>query len=342
MPKRLIVCSDGTWNTPDQTDAGTPCPTNVVKMARAISTDTAEGIPQVVFYDQGVGTGRGLDRWTGGAFGRGLEKNVEDAYRFLVTNFNEGDEIYFFGFSRGAYTVRSTAGMVRNCGILHKRHAHRIPEAYALYRRRDAHPDEEESRAFRSRYALEVRVHFIGVWDTVGALGIPIGWLRFLTRRKYEFHDVTLSSHVRHAAQALAIDERRKAFRPAVWETQPLADQRVEQAWFVGAHSNVGGGYRMTGLSDVAFQWMVEQASAAGLVFDEAYLRQHVHPDPLDALVNSRKGLYRLMRAHERKIGVGLDATQSIHPSVDVRRTQPSISYAPNNLLTAIHRGIPA
>ena len=126
MSKRIVISSDGTWNRPDQKN-----PTNVIKMARAILPTAPDGKCQVVFYDQGVGTGKRLDRWLGGAFGQGLEKNVEDAYRFLMHNYDEGDEIYLFGFSRGAFTARSTVGMIRNSGLLHKTHADRFSKAYA-------------------------------------------------------------------------------------------------------------------------------------------------------------------------------------------------------------------
>ena len=339
MPKRLIVCSDGTWNTADQSKDGTPCPTNVVKMARAISPHDDEGRPQIVFYDQGVGTGRGLDRLTGGAFGRGLEKNVEDAYRFLVTNYDEGDEIYLFGFSRGAYTVRSTGGLIRNCGILKKRESHRIPEAYTMYRRKDAHPDSQEARDFRAQYSFEASVYFIGVWDTVGSLGIPISWLRFLTRHKYEFHDVTLSSTVKNAYQALAIDEHRKAFRPAVWDTKRGADQTVEQVWFAGAHSNVGGGYADSGLSDLALKWMTQKAALVGLAIDQEYMEAHVHPEPGGKLIDSRSGLFKLMGKFVRELGVGVDPTQSIDESVEHRHADPALAYAPSNLKAVLDRG---
>lgn len=339
MPKRLIVCSDGTWNTPDQSKDGTPCPTNVVKIARAIRPNDDDGRAQVVFYDQGVGTGKGLDHWTGGAFGRGLEKNVEDAYRFLVSNYEEGDEIFLFGFSRGAYTVRSTAGLIRNCGILRKRESHRIPEAYAMYRRKDAHPDSEEARDFRSKYSSEAFVYFIGVWDTVGALGIPVSFLRFLTRRKYEFHDVTLSSTVKYAYHALAIDELRKAFRPAIWDTKRTADQTVEQIWFSGAHSNVGGGYSDAGLSDIALDWMVQKALAVGLAFDPVYLEEHVRPDFRGKLIDSRSGFYKLLGKFVRALGVGEDPTQSIDASVEHRHADGALAYAPSNLITVLERG---
>ncbi|HWH09146.1 MAG TPA: DUF2235 domain-containing protein, partial [Candidatus Thermoplasmatota archaeon] len=246
--KRLVVCCDGTWNTADAVVDGKPCPTNVVKMARAVLPRDANGVPQVVFYDEGIGTGGLLDRVVGGATGRGLMRNVGDAYRFLVWNFEPGDEVYLFGFSRGAYTARSLAGLVRKCGILRKGQGCRFEEAYDFYRG-DVHPRDPAAAEFRRRNSVETRIRFLGVWDTVGALGVP-GRLRGLTMRRHRFHDVKLSSTVDHAYHAVAIDERRKAFAPALWETDPAnAGQVVEQAWFPGAHSDVGGGYPEAGLS---------------------------------------------------------------------------------------------
>src|SRR5437763_5853410 len=157
MPKKsLIVCCDGTWNTPDQMENGQLCPTNIVKMASALTPITPDGTPQVVFYHDGVGTSSGFDlsHWIGGAFGAGLSRIILDAYRFLVDNYNDEDELYFFGFSRGAYAVRSLAGLIRNCGLLKKLYDEKIPDAYGLYRRVDgpANPDGPEALTFRAQF----------------------------------------------------------------------------------------------------------------------------------------------------------------------------------------------
>ena len=170
MPKRLIVCCDGTWNKPDQ-----PSPTNVTKLALYVASQDPAGIEQRVFYDKGVGTGR-FDHLLGGAFGVGLSKNVQDGYRFLVANYEPGDELFFFGFSRGAYTARSIVGFIRNSGLLKREYADKLAPAYDLYRRRDdaSHPDAAEAELFRKSFAYKPRVKFIGVWDTVGAFGIPL------------------------------------------------------------------------------------------------------------------------------------------------------------------------
>jgi len=332
MSKRIAICCDGTWNTPDRKDRGKFRPSNVVKMARAIAPRDGKGTDQVVFYDQGVGTGFGLDRLTGGAFGQGVAKNVVDAYRFLVHNFVEGDEVFLFGFSRGAYTARSAGGFIRNCGILRKPFAEKIRNAYALYRSKEHAPDSAAAREFRHRFGVETRIRFIGVWDTVGALGVPVGFLRWLTRHKHEFHDVTLSRTVDSAFHAVAIDERRGPFRPTLWETQASDRQRVEQVWFAGVHTNVGGGYEDTGLSDITFAWMRDRAAECGLAFDEGVL-EDLDPNPRGELRNSMKGIYRLTRGHLREIGAP-SGTESVHPSAIERHEKHGPpAYAPRNLV---------
>lgn len=273
MPRRLIICADGTWNTQDADGGSEPPPTNVVKLARAIRPVAADGTSQIVLYHEGVGNARGLARMLGGAFGWGLSRNVRACYRFLVDNYHPGDELYLFGFSRGAYTVRSLAGMIRNSGLLRSEHAHLIPRAYDLYRNRsrETHPNSVEARAFRTAYAHDVRITLLGVWDSVGALGVPtVGPIGAWSRRRHGFHDVTLSGHVDHAYHALALDERRRPFQPALWEVD-TPGQDVEQVWFAGVHANVGGGYEDCGLSDVALEWMMERAGDCGLEFCDGY-----------------------------------------------------------------------
>ena len=158
----------------------------------------------------------------------------------------------------------------------------------------------------------------IGVWDTVGSLGIPLRGLRWLTRREHQFHDTELSGSVQVACHALAIDERRAPFVPTLWDYKPKPGQQVEQVWFCGAHSDVGGGYAETGLSDIALEWMIGKARAAGLAFDAAAIEAYpLKPDPVGKLHNSKTGLYRLTAGIDRAIGA--DPTQSVHPSVRTR-----------------------
>src|SRR5207247_1575013 len=216
--KRLVLCCDGTWNSADQERNGVPAPTNVVKLAYRVAKRDAATL-QVIYYDQGVGTGNFFDRLAGGAFGDGVEANICDAYRFLIGNYDPGDEIYLFGFSRGAYTVRSIGGMIRKCGILARpcvKHYHAAIELY----RDGRHPDQPGPAKFRRDYSISgaepIPVRMIGAWDTVGALGIPLRGFRGLTHARYQFHDTELSDVVQYACHALAIDEHRAPFAPTL------------------------------------------------------------------------------------------------------------------------------
>lgn len=349
--KRIILCLDGTWNSADQASNGDPCPTNVVRTAYRIAKRDARGVPQIVFYNEGVGTGNMLDRYSGGAFGAGLEDNIFEAYRFLIANYEEGDELFLFGFSRGAYTARSLVGMVRNCGILNRECVPEYRAAIALYRDASRGPRHDDAKRFRDSFAVsgdvEIQVHFLGVWDTVGALGIPLQGLRGLTRRKHQFHDTELSGSVKHACHALAIDEHRAPFEPTLWTYEPKEDQRVEQVWFCGAHSDVGGGYPQTDLSDIALKWMLDRAASAGLEMDRGVSAAFpTKPNPLGPVHNSRTGLYRVSRKIERRLGIVEfasreegktrllqrgDPTQSLHPSV-YERWDGDASYRPGSL----------
>ncbi len=167
---------------------------------------------------------------------------------------------FFFGFSRGAFTARSTAGLVRNAGVLRADQVGRVDEAYDLYRKRLAHPRSAEAQRFRDAYAVETGIRLIGVWDTVGALGIPLSGLRLVNvvNRRWQFHDTDLSTTVGSAFQAVAIDEKRKPFKPTIWKQQPdaPASQQLEQVWYAGVHSDVGGGYPQRQLADITLWWM--------------------------------------------------------------------------------------
>lgn len=336
--RRIVICSDGTWNTPDQRTKNVPCPTNVVKLARAVLPLDAAGVSQLVYYDQGVGTGNLIDRITGGAFGEGLSQNVCDGYRFLVDNYVPGDEIYLFGFSRGAYTSRSLGGLIRKCGILKKEHGVRIPEAYDLYRKRDASADTDDAKAFRSKFSHApgvveddpwgVKIRCIGVWDTVGQLGVPGGLFRSVVRSRYEFHDVQLSSRVENAFQALAIDELRGLFEPSLWTTKPGAIQRVEQVWFAGSHSDVGGGVVFSGLADLALAWMYERVATCGLRLDPRAVAG-LEGDPAAEIHESRFSFYRLLAPHVRVLGE--TPTETVHESVYARMERRA-DYRPANL----------
>jgi uncharacterized protein (DUF2235 family) len=307
--KRIIICCDGTWNKPGSMDLGKLVKTNVQKIYEATANKGTDGIQQVKYYGQGVGTGYSiLDKFFGGATGKGIDRNIKDAYKFIMWNYEPGDELYFFGFSRGAYTARSLVGLIRNCGVMKADYLNLVDEAYALYRDRNAitHPDSDLMMAFKTRYSQITRIKFVGVWDTVGALGIPIQFFTFFNK-EYQFHDVKLSSDVDYAYHAVALDEKRRLFQPTLWEMSRSAmndriEQHFEQVWFPGVHSNVGGGYADTGLSDVALEWMIQKAQDAGLGFRENYLKEKVKPDTKGIIRDSVTGMYFFLPRKIREV----------------------------------------
>jgi uncharacterized protein (DUF2235 family) len=334
--KRIVVCCDGTWNRPDQVHGRQVCASNVTKIARCIAPVDSAGNRQLVFYDKGVGTGH-LDRIRGGAFGWGIRKKILDAYSFLVTMYDPGDELFFLGFSRGAYTVRSTFGLIRNSGLLKREFAYKIDDAYALYRRRDdaSRPDAVESELFRRSYGWEPRAKFIGVWDTVGSLGVPVGGLFQFINKRWSFHDMTLSSWVDNAFQALAVDERRKPFRPSVWERSPNAkDQVLEQVWFAGVHSNVGGSYAEAGLSDITLLWMAAKAEGCGLAIDRSALAtvNNPRPDPYAKIYDSQTIWYKLTGLGDYVRPIGEKTDEFVASTVLDRAHSPNSNYQPPNI----------
>ncbi|MCK8495144.1 DUF2235 domain-containing protein [Spirosoma sp. RP8] len=327
MSKKIIVCSDGTWNDPEQLDRGSLVPTNVVKIARALALAKAPD-QKDIFYDMGVGTGKGFDRWLGGLTGAGLLHNIFQCYQFIAERYQPGDKIYLFGFSRGAYTVRSVAGLIGKFGLdksltmpeLLSRHTDKPPitteqnrpaaqsarkadeSSQHLNELRDAYlklkenPDSNSVEHYRSTHdCYDVTIEMLGVWDTVGSLGIPLllprqlmseatqKWISDTLLGKYRFLDVSLNSRIKAAYHALSIDENRRPFSPTLWSHSDT--QVVRQVWFPGIHSNVGGGYADTGLSDNALLWMVAQASKDApngghdLAFSQSYLDRSIRPD---------------------------------------------------------------
>lgn len=342
--KRLITCSDGTWNKPGNTDRGQRVETNVEKMYQCIcSYDTSNGqpIPQLKFYDKGIGTGYSIKaNMLGGITGAGIDKNIKDIYTFLILNYVPGDEIYLFGFSRGAYTARSIGGLIRNCGILKPEYIELVDKAYELYRERNEYtaPDSDMMTGFRKQYAWEniTPIKFIGVWDTVGSLGIPLPWYKVFNMKRYQFHDVTLSSSVEHAYQALAIDERRKMFSPTLWQVSDTVKndanhpQQLEQRWFAGVHSNIGGGYSDCGLSDLALKWLAGQANKTGLCYDESEYKQ-IKGNPWGELRRSYAPLYWFWWPVWRSVTLNDDTRQVIDESV-LERYREMYQYRPRNL----------
>ncbi|MGY1829118.1 DUF2235 domain-containing protein [Geodermatophilus sp. SYSU D01180] len=285
--RNLIVCCDGTWQTPGNR-------TNVHRLSEALAPTDLNGDRQERKYFPGVGVAGSLwRRIAGGVAGTGLSQRVMEAYHWTATQYRPGDRITLFGFSRGAYTVRSLGGMISACGLLDlsgttDAEARGLVER--VYREKyragnAATPDWRRELRFRfdPRDEAQIPIRFVGVWDTVGSLGIPdhVAFANVIDpSARYRFHDVTLNPYIPHARQAVALDEFRGPFTPTLW-SDPAQGQDIRQVWFPGDHSDVGGGGQATGLSDGALLWMIREAGdAVGLAFDKA-TTDELRPDPL-------------------------------------------------------------
>jgi uncharacterized protein (DUF2235 family) len=340
MTTRLIVCFDGTWNRPDNNaDLAARVETNVCRFYESIPSGKASGGDvQQKWYDKGVGT-NWYDRVAGGTFGIGIDQKIREGYQWLAENYPAADSsdigVFILGFSRGAYTARSLVGMIRNCGLLLPENAHRIADAYALYRQRDESADTDQAQAFRNRYSREIKIKFLGVWDTVGALGIPLPALQWLNAKEYAFHDTELSGIVQNAAHATAIDEFRVDYQVTLWAPVVKPDQDVEQRWFIGAHADVGGGYESRLLSDITLAWMQRKAAAAGLAIDPSEIpavaqANWLYP-PTDSYLQFLDGAYA--KTHPRfyrsmQIGTGLN---EVVDETVVSRCRDNADYRPLN-----------
>jgi hypothetical protein len=300
MKKRLVICLDGTWNSADSGRGET----NVARLARAVSASSMDQDPrtaQLTLYLRGVGsTGTIVSRLLGGVIGDGVDENIRSAYMFIAQNYVPGDQIFVFGFSRGAFTARSLCGFIGCVGILKRWSMNRIADAWAYYRAGGDRSSEDFCRRNQGTSCHgDVQVDFLGVWDTVGALGVPtsLGELG----AEYQFHNTTPSACVLRARHALAIDEHRDEFVPTFWTGENPGKLDIEQVWFAGAHSDVGGGYGPGGLADIPLVWMAEEAAKPivgpdgkerpGLVLDwKDVLPRHL--DPTAPQHESRQGLF--------------------------------------------------
>jgi uncharacterized protein (DUF2235 family) len=357
--KRIVILCDGTWNRSDSLT-----PTNVVRLGQLMKPISSVGIVQVPIYIPGVGTGKGVtrlsrlsDRILGGMFGWGLLENIAEAYRHLAFLYEPGDEIFIFGFSRGAFTARSLTGFIRATGIIERDRLHLIPKALLRYKTKGQndthHPNTEDSHRFRLKTSPRIatsekevswrtaqgltpvpvlRIEFLGVWDSVGALGVPrhLSVSSLLNRRQYEFHDADLSSMVRAARHAVALDERRRTFEPTRWqnlqelnEESPDPDPPYLEHFLLGDHGSVGGGGDLTHLSSIGLVWIAEGAQKAGLELSATALQKAEDEfDPLGLLRNTKdppKGLANwIMRLRPRDRD-GPDRIDDLHPSVLTR-----------------------
>jgi uncharacterized protein (DUF2235 family) len=377
MGKKLVVCCDGTWNTPrTETNIfrtysflrdrlGQPTEVSNKHGTRSCGGRAADGSDVVLFYDEGVGSDW-FDRLLGGGAGVGLSDNVREAYHFLGHNYEPGSEIYLFGFSRGAYTARSLCGFIKAAGLLDKPSAKDVWRAYMdLYvtahapglAARPAGLSLDGIRDWLERKAGEavgqlggdvtklpthgnVTIKFIGVYDTVGALGVPIPAVANVNEPIVGFHDTTLGSTVESAVQALAVDEKRGPYVPAVWtqaaNAAALAGQSVLQVWFPGVHSDIGGGYQDKGIGNITWDFMMRQAADHGLVIDPSRRTPDVTMDPLPA---RHESFNRTWRDLSTKFKLIPENVRAIGPTIVGPDGKP-LTVAPKVLLhpCLVHR----
>lgn len=309
MNKRLIVCCDGTW-----ADLDMHYITNVGRLAQALLPTAKKGsqtIPQVIYYDDGVGADAGgIDRLIEGATGRGIDNIIYEAYRFICFNYEPGDEVCIFGFSRGAFTARSVAGMIGRIGLIPRSELKYVPQAYVAYRSKN---ENQQKALKKTSKAKDIDITLLGCWDTVGALGIPdksrLLPLDRLTRRKHQFHDNKVGRNVKLALHAVAVDERRKEFDATLMQ-KSRPGQKIVQKWFPGDHGCVGGGrWEKRGLSNITLRWMVDEAKRNGvdLAVDWARLHDQAITDHSIYFDNSVAGIFgdrhRRIDPAEVKIG---------------------------------------
>ncbi len=351
--KRLALYLDGTWNQVSDN-------TNVWRFRALFSPASADGCEQRAYYSAGLGTKFG-EKISGGLFGAGIDTAITSAYEWLIDNYTPGDEIFIFGFSRGAYTARSLSGFILKCGLLQSGAPLGVNQLFTRYRRADrrtireliaAISDEQTAdfsfeEKWMLKYAQPVPIRFLGVFDTVGELGVPFPWWHRLFGSAYQFLNTGLRQDNDFAFHALAIDEHRKAFTPTLWSNQgataakPRPIERTEQRWFIGAHANVGGGYFDDPLPQLPFRWLARKAESLGLSFSDEFA---VDPaaktaPPADSYTSFMWGLYRLYtlnRPYYGPIGVAPksegDGVVNINETIDAsvfERWRNDASYRP-------------
>jgi uncharacterized protein (DUF2235 family) len=361
MARRLALFFDGTWNKlygglqeAKNTNVGILC----------TAARQCEGDAQSVYYETGVGSAD-WNALVGGVLGAGMDRKILEGYEFLVRNYKDGDEVFVFGFSRGAYSARSLVGLIGRVGLITKvnvnvheeaqaferlvdaqspraegAHWAMFNRAYAIYRDRSGTPAARDAYAaeFREKYSRPMGIKCVGVWDTVGSRGIPNDSFEQFNHAVHGFHDVKLGTIVDHAFHALALDERRAAFEPALWSAPARATQHVEQVWFLGDHSDVGGGHEDSPvgarLADIPLAWMAERARELGLELKLPPLRSEeeivAQARRHDTYSEFLEGKYRKLHPPApRRPGDPAFCAQSVHPSVTARWRAEGGRYRP-------------
>ena len=254
--------------------------------------------------------------------GRGINRQIFRAYSYLASRYRPGDRIFLMGYSRGAYAVRSLAGVIDRVGLLRQDHAteRNVRTAYRYYRNSAVTPT---TRAFTARFCHEdVPIEMIGVWDTVKSLGLNMPILWRLTEARHNFHNHALSTNVRHGYHALALDETRVAYKPVMWEGAPGVETVLEQVWFPGTHGDVGGQLgdfeAARPLANIPLVWMLEKAEGCGLPLPENW-RERFPRDVTAPSLGLWRGYSGIFITRRKRV-VGADPSESLHPSVAERQ----------------------
>lgn len=304
-----VVIIDGTMSSLEE-----GMETNAGRTYRLLCEGGVEGS---VFYEAGLQ----LTRWQNAPdilMGRGINRQIRRAYGMLASRYRPGDRIFLFGYSRGAYAVRSLAGVIDRVGLLSPNHAtvRNIRQAYRHY---EAGPESEAAQAFRTQFCQgDVQIEMIGAWDTVKALGIRLPLMSRHSAKQHEFHDHTMRDVVKNGFHALALNERRVAYEPVMWETRHDWDGQLEQVWFRGTHGDIGaqvqGRDDVKPLANIPLVWMLERAEHCGLELPEGW-KARFQQNPNAPSVGAWAGWAKIF-LYRRARKVGRDASERLHHTV--------------------------
>ena len=349
--KRLSVFLDGTFNAVDDN-------TNVWRLKSVCAAKGADGLDQLVYYS------RGVNGFWGGTVGEGLDDLIKGGYEWLIDQYEPGDEVFIFGFSRGAYAARSLSGLITKCGLLKSGGALGVKQLYARYQQSEADTiwqlwdngdgGKNADERLLIKYSQRIPIKLVAVWDTVGALGLPFGNIPGVSRSSFGWLHTGLRVPIQNAFHAMAIDEHRHAFAPTLWTVRrpkdpnavvpaPRSLESVEQRWFVGAHANVGGGYPSDLLAQVPLRWIMKKASSLGLAFknDVELDGDVLTADVCDSYREFMYGVYsKCSRRYYRPIGeaprVEQDGTHAnINETIDISvfdRYRADSNYRPPSM----------
>lgn len=322
-PRNLVFICDGTLSSQTKGEE-----TNAGHLWRLLS-DYGQGEDQVFEYDPGI-QGTGWRKWINAASGMGVNVSICRGYAFLASHYQPGDRIFLFGFSRGAYAVRSLAGMIGNIGLIKGNYA---TERYVrlAFRYYEVGSNSMARRHFsQHRCHSGVEIEMLGIWDTVKSLGLPYPLLNRLAPMATEFHDDQLGRHIRHGYHALAIDEDRTSYSPLLWSRSPNWHGRLEQVWFPGAHGDVGGEVRSfpaaRPLANLSLNWMLRRANQCSLKLPDGWATRFPE-DPAAPMMGCRSGIARLFISRSPR-RVGHRDGESVHRSISARKSSIP-SYTP-------------